>query len=82
MNPYISIVVIAAALAQGCDTLPVTKEQSKPTNGADRTLPKTAPASEVPGRKASKPVRPTDIAPGQSKETIKALQDELDAAAQ
>jgi len=82
MKPYIIIVAIAAALAQGCDTLPVTKEQSKPTNGAAPTLTKPAPASEVPGRKASKPVRPTDISPGQSKETMKALQDELDAAAQ
>lgn len=82
MKSYLCFLAAAAALAQGCDTLPVTKEQSKLANGPETTPAKPALISEVPVRKASKPVRPIDVAPGQSKETIKALQDELDAAAQ
>lgn len=82
MKSFFCIAAFAGVLAQGCDTLPVTKAQSNPNNGADSKPTQPAPASEVPGRKAIKPVRPADVAPGQSKETIKALQDELDAAAQ
>lgn len=82
MKSFFCLVAVAVALAQGCDTLPTVKEQPKAANSSKSEAAKTSPALESTATKIVKPVRPADVAPGQCRETIKALQDELDAAGQ
>ena len=73
-----------ASMGTGCMTAPnlsglITTSKSAKVDTAVKQ-PVAAPAEPV--RKQFKAVRAADVTPGQTRETIQALQEELDAAAQ
>lgn len=70
----------AIAMA-GCETLPTngqTSQKPKPSESVG-TVAKTG--ADFPEPKVARPVRASDVGTSSTTETIKALQDELDAAA-
>lgn len=82
MKRTFSLVAAAFLLSQGCETLPTAKENSPATKTAEKKPMQSDGVTEKATRKNSRPVRPGDVTPGHAQETIKALQDELDAAIQ
>lgn len=73
-----------AAMGPGCMTAPnlsslITTSKSSKTDSKPTVDAPAAP--EVAVRRSYKAVRAADVTPGQTVETIQALQDELDAAA-
>jgi hypothetical protein len=72
-------------MAPGCMTAPnltglVTTSKSAKVD--PKVKPTVTAQAEEPVRKPFKAVRAADVTPGQTRETIQALQEELDAAAQ
>ncbi|MCY2946988.1 MAG: hypothetical protein NTZ71_02285 [Planctomycetota bacterium] len=73
-----------ASMGTGCMTAPnlsglITTSKSAKVDTAEK---QTVAAPAEPVRKQFKAVRAADVTPGQTRETIQALQEELDAAAQ
>ena len=74
-----------ASMGTGCMTAPnlsglITTSKSAKVDTA--AVKQTVAAPAEPVRKQFKAVRAADVTPGQTRETIQALQEELDAAAQ
>ena len=73
-----------ASMGTGCMTAPnlsglITTSKSAKVDTAEK---QNVAAPAEPVRKQFKAVRAADVTPGQTRETIQALQEELDAAAQ
>ena len=73
-----------ASMGTGCMTAPNLSGLITTSNSAkvDTAVKQTVAAPAEPVRKQFKAVRAADVTPGQTRETIQALQEELDAAAQ
>jgi len=65
----------------GCDTLPTTGQTSQKPKPSDIVGNVSKVVVDTPEPKVARPIRASDIGPNTTTETIKALQDELDAAA-
>lgn len=70
----------ALAMA-GCETLPTNGQTSQKPKPSDSVGTVSKAGFDSPEPKVARPVRASDVGSSSTTETIKALQDELDAAA-